>query len=160
MSRTANRAPSHLRGLTYQVISTRWFLLVEMKTHIEDHPLQSFLKCSLQSRFNQKDPQEAAATVPRSSTQQLEEILELYGNMYTCELCANICTEKVYHCLVCCAGDFDLCLDCFSKGRHCLDTSHYLQEMLWIVQDYDCFYSSVQQDGKWIMTRGLGKRSV
>lgn len=105
-------------------------------------------------------PQGAAATAPPSSSHQLKEILELYGNMYTCELCSNICTEKVYHCLVCCAGDFDLCLDCFSKGRHCLDPSHYLQEMLWVAQDYEHFYSSVQEDGQRMMTRGLENRSL
>lgn len=105
-------------------------------------------------------PQAAAATPPPSSTQQLKEILDLYGNMYTCELCSSICTEKVYHCLVCCAGDFDLCLDCFSKGMHCLDPSHYLQEMLWVIQNHEYFYSSVQEDGQRIITRGLENRSM
>lgn len=107
-----------------------------------------------------KRPQGAAATAPPSSTQQLKEIVEMYGNIYNCDVCSNICSEKVYHCLVCCAGDYDLCVDCFSIGKHCLDPGHYLQEMLWIVQDHEYFYSSVQEDGQRIVASGLGKQSM
>lgn len=92
-----------------------------------------------------------------SSSQQLREAFELYSHIYYCDVCGEMCSEQVFHCLVCSDGNYDLCLDCFSKGEHCLDSSHYLQEMLWLHQDHEFFYSSVREDGHRKLARGLEK---
>lgn len=89
--------------------------------------------------------------------QQLREIFEMYENIVFCDACGNMCPGRVYHCLVCYSGNYDLCLGCFSRGEHCLDPTHYLQELLSIRQDYEFFYSSVQEDRRRRITRGFEK---
>ncbi|OCK78346.1 ankyrin [Lepidopterella palustris CBS 459.81] len=34
--------------------------------------------------------------------------------------------QPYYHCGLCNSGDFDICLECFQIGAHCLDNSHVL----------------------------------
>ena len=49
----------------------------------------------------------------------------------TCSLCFtdHIQEAKYFHCNVCEFGDFDLCQQCYSNGKHCFDEGHFLLEL-------------------------------
>lgn len=46
-----------------------------------------------------------------------------------CDTCGGFTGEHYYHCSSCFSANFDICSDCFSKGAHCLNRDHLLQEM-------------------------------
>lgn len=45
-----------------------------------------------------------------------------------CDVCTLLvfCNEVYYHCHICNAGDFDVCLGCYEAGGRCLDLDHQL----------------------------------
>lgn len=59
---------------------------------------------------------------------RLSDSLALFPHWW-CDLCGKRITSHRYHCRRCAFGDFDLCTNCFTQGRHCSDHSHYLMEI-------------------------------
>jgi len=47
-----------------------------------------------------------------------------------CTHCFKVVQESYFHCTVCDEGDFDMCLNCYSEGRHCYDGGHLLTEVV------------------------------
>jgi hypothetical protein len=47
-----------------------------------------------------------------------------------CSHCLNGVKESYFHCNICTDGDFDICLDCYYKGRHCYDSSHLIVQLI------------------------------
>ncbi|ETS78829.1 hypothetical protein PFICI_08682 [Pestalotiopsis fici W106-1] len=43
-----------------------------------------------------------------------------------CDVCFASLDEVYYECKVCCAGDFDVCVDCYNVGARCLVDAHTL----------------------------------
>jgi ankyrin repeat protein len=51
---------------------------------------------------------------------------EGYGRL-SCDICClTVFDESFYHCGICNAGDFDICVECFGRGGRCLDGMHRL----------------------------------
>lgn len=52
------------------------------------------------------------------------------GATYSWSVYCNHCNKNMldehYHCNSCENGDYDLCVDCMSKGKHCLSENHWL----------------------------------
>jgi hypothetical protein len=43
-----------------------------------------------------------------------------------CNICCKPMLDEHYHCNICRDGDFDLCVDCVTSGKHCLGEKHWL----------------------------------
>ena len=56
-----------------------------------------------------------------------------------CDLCRRqlreeqVCGKRIlspfFHCNICCAGDYDICLSCYERGLHCFERHHLLVEV-------------------------------
>jgi hypothetical protein len=79
-----------------------------------------------------------------SSESELHRYRELYSGWHTCDDCHKRVVDVLYSCGVCHGGRFDLCSACFSQGRHCLDTSHYLAETRLDGASLSMFFSDVK----------------
>lgn len=75
-----------------------------------------------------------------------EQILRRYGSVCYCDLCGQECSNHHFHCWVCHDSNFDICLECFFRGRSCLNPSHDLQEFRG--RDEERFHSAPDADGK------------
>jgi next-to-BRCA1 protein 1 len=47
-----------------------------------------------------------------------------------CNQCNKNMLDEHYHCNSCENGDYDLCIECMAKGKHCLDENHWLIKRL------------------------------
>jgi hypothetical protein len=80
---------------------------------------------------------------------RVEEMKERYGDITTCDECGDVIGDVRFHCDTCASGDYDICVNCISKGIHCLDEEHYLQESRKAErQRRHDYHSSVKEDGK------------
>ncbi|KAK6087068.1 protein kinase domain-containing protein [Seiridium cupressi] len=96
------------------------------------------------------DPPLARANVQKSLSwlpKRPEECRNLFGGQVDCDLCRTRSTEHYFHCQVCLRGDFDICRNCFSNGRHCFDESHYLREMR-SSKPEEKYHSSPRENGR------------
>jgi hypothetical protein len=46
-----------------------------------------------------------------------------------CSYCSQFIQDSCFHCNICDEMDFDMCLSCYSQGRHCYDGSHLLVQL-------------------------------
>jgi hypothetical protein len=59
---------------------------------------------------------------------RLEMVRSLYGLTIMYDRCSRRCHELFYTCDICHFGNYNECLDCFSKGKHCWNESHMLRK--------------------------------
>ena len=94
-------------------------------------------------------PCKASTTAAKKKYMTLQNDLHMRccASIAICDKCSRINTAHHFHCNICCSADFDICLDCFEKGVHCLDKEHYLLERR-EGDKVQRLYSSVKDDGK------------
>jgi serine/threonine protein kinase len=83
----------------------------------------------------------------RPTTSTEARIRKGWAQKWICNLCQEGESETCYICPTCSAGDFGLCINCFSRGNHCRDNMHYLYKMNGN-QAEEKYYSSVQVSGQ------------
>jgi ankyrin repeat protein len=82
---------------------------------------------------------QVAQTGTHHPTQSEQELLDLSGRErklgyhLMCDICAiKFPAENIsYHCLLCHAGDWDMCVDCKVGGMACMGNTHVLVKRLW-----------------------------
>ena len=84
---------------------------------------------------------------PPAQLVRLENLFDMYDLITCCSLCGKTASSHHFHCKICTSGDYDLCPECFSRGAHCADLSHFLEEVS-IAQEKPRYHSSVQQTGQ------------
>ncbi|KAH7087783.1 hypothetical protein FB567DRAFT_354018 [Paraphoma chrysanthemicola] len=69
-------------------------------------------------------------TAPTSTPELLSEatLRNCHVRSICCSKCYKQVVSVVYHCTICDGGDFDLCPDCWEKGLHCSDITHFMTE--------------------------------
>lgn len=65
------------------------------------------------------------ATQPKISGDD-DNCLDGFASVLVCDKCGERCDNHSYHCDICSGADYELCRQCYIKGRHCLDAEHYL----------------------------------
>lgn len=70
---------------------------------------------------NLTSPPQTSQDKPKTREVAVKQVYAVY---------CNICTGNVdsihYHCGICDGGDFDLCENCVSSGKHCEDAEHWM----------------------------------
>lgn len=99
---------------------------------------------TLERSRRQSLPHASVANGCDGSVTELRRYRELYSGWNTCDDCHKRVVGIFYSCSVCHEGSFDLCSACFSKGRHCLDASHYLAETRLDGASLSTFFSDVK----------------
>lgn len=97
-----------------------------------------------ETNMGQSLPRAMVAGSSHSSESEFRRYRELYSGWHTCDDCHKRAVDILYSCSVCHGGRFDLCRTCFSNGRHCLDTSHYLAETRLDGASLSMFFSDVK----------------
>jgi serine/threonine protein kinase len=60
----------------------------------------------------------------------LKSMKKAFSRRVWCEYCWNGVQESYFHCDICAEGNFDICLRCYSQGRHCFDAGHLLVQFV------------------------------
>jgi hypothetical protein len=65
---------------------------------------------------------------PADNRLVLGTVQKLETRFMWCDLCSGVTSQHLFHCGSCAGGNFDICPQCVSQGKHCNDDGHYLQE--------------------------------
>jgi hypothetical protein len=57
---------------------------------------------------------------------RLEAVRDVYCHIIICSTCRERARDVYYKCEVCDRGNWDICDECFVKGKHCPDTTHLI----------------------------------
>jgi len=100
--------------------------------------------------YNHSPIQEASETeCLLDSRTELEDHLKIWSNSLACNDCERMISEHYFHCNICDSSDFDLCLGCFRKGKHCLDKDHWVMECgIAVPTGEERYYSGVKENGQ------------
>lgn len=68
-----------------------------------------------------------------------------------CNICRIGDMKRHYHCDACGEANYDICQECFTRGLHCLDPSHFILESFTGSDECvpgETYYSSVKPSGE------------
>jgi hypothetical protein len=70
------------------------------------------------------------ALVLQPETVDIDSLKRSCTKFVGCDSCSNDVGKYFFHCNICRAGDFDICVACFDRGLHCYERDHFLVEMV------------------------------
>lgn len=124
---------------------TAWQLLDMFPSECEHFGTTDARCHNAEEDSNMFSPRDSAAPKTCTSLEDLQRLERLHWSSM-CDVCLEFVGSISYRCETCRRGNFDVCHNCFTFGKHCDDATHWLIQMRvqpwpnqWLDSKMTCF---------------------